>query len=67
VGATPNEEVDVISLWILLGAAIVAGIAFLVVPRLRKQPPRGSGPGPKRGGTDGPPTLGTDPKGPPAP
>jgi hypothetical protein len=56
-----------VSLWILLAAAVVAGIAFLVVPRLRERPPRGSGPGPKRGGTEELPTMGADPDGPPAP
>jgi hypothetical protein len=57
----------VLSIWLLLIAAAVAAIAFLVVPRLRKDPPRGGGPGPKRSAGDGPPTMGADPKGPPAP
>jgi hypothetical protein len=70
-------------LWLLGLAVVVVAIAFAVVPRLRKRPPHASGPAPKGSDAEGdegltrstappdehpgPPTMGTDPKGPPAP
>lgn len=72
-----------VGLWLLTLAVVVVAAAFLLVPRLRKDPPHASGPAP-RGSTEdgadgltrtsappnehpGPPTMGEDPKGPPAP
>jgi hypothetical protein len=74
---------DVVSLWLLGLAVIVVAAAFAVIPRLRDRPPRGSGPAPTGSTSEGrdgltrssappdehpgPPTMGRDPKGPPAP
>lgn len=70
-----------VSIWLLILVAIVVALAFVLVPRLRDRPPRAGGPAP-RGSTDdgkdglprdptdrhpGPPTMGRDPDGPPAP
>jgi hypothetical protein len=73
----------VVSLWLLGLAVLVVAAAFAVVPRLRKRPPGASGPAPKGSTSEapdgltrssappdehpGPPTMGRDPKGPPAP
>jgi hypothetical protein len=71
----------VVSIW-LLGLVVVAlAISFALVPRLRQRPPRGGGPAPRGSTTTGddgllrdtsdrhpgPPTMGRDPDGPPAP
>jgi hypothetical protein len=82
-GCAPDTGDDVVSLWLLAPAVIVVVAALLLVPRLRKDPPHASGPAPTGSTEDGadgltrssappdrhpgPPTMGEDPKGPPAP
>ena len=72
-----------VSLWILALAVVVVAVAVALVPRLRKRPPHASGPAPQGSTADGddgltrstappdehpgPPTMGRDPQGPPAP
>jgi hypothetical protein len=54
----------VLSIWLLALALIVVAVAVAIVPRLRERPQRG---GDRSQDPSGPPTLGRDPDGPPAP